>query len=298
MAFALEINMAFCFRLRTRMASSLELAGNQTVLAAGPLPPVTVTAPDAADPIGRWTIFKSCEFPSDAEAKTAGQRLSEVLLIVGAVNRLGIDIGGAAAPAEKFSRAARDEFEKVSGQRLISEYHGLTTYEDGTAAIVGITASGKVVVSLRDFEGLLAPWLKSPPALTVRQRNSATLLNDSFFLPSSEGQFILRISAVEALCDQTLANPERQAVVDQLQHVLGTIACSGDTRLVVEERLRDLSRKSVTQAYLTKFRSLLGNAEADAFKKLYDLRSKFVHDGSGRGQLGGPAAEALELAVA
>jgi len=70
------------------------------------------------------------------------------------------------------------------------------------------------------------------------------------------------------------------------------------TRLVSLFRLEDKSadldelrskleglqkRGSVRQGYMTKLRTLFNNERAKEFDKLYDRRSKFVHDGRGRG---------------
>lgn len=48
---------------------------------------------------------------------------------------------------------------------------------------------------------------------------------------------------------------------------------------------------------MTKIRSLCSNAEATEFDKLYEKRSRLVHEGIGRGELGEAANAALRLAV-
>ena len=50
-------------------------------------------------------------------------------------------------------------------------------------------------------------------------------------------------------------------------------------------------------AYMSKIRQRIGNHKAKEFEKLYTLRSNFLHDGSGHGNLGGAADAALEIAL-
>jgi len=54
--------------------------------------------------------------------------------------------------------------------------------------------------------------------------------------------------------------------------------------------------ESVRSAYMSKFRRLLGKPKAKEFEELYNLRSKFLHEGLGRGNLLEPANAALNLA--
>ena len=56
-------------------------------------------------------------------------------------------------------------------------------------------------------------------------------------------------------------------------------------------------RQSVRSAYTSKIKQLLGGEKAKEFEDLYALRSCFLHDGSGRGNLGGAADAALEIGL-
>ena len=66
----------------------------------------------------------------------------------------------------------------------------------------------------------------------------------------------------------------------------------------IEQALRRLAvRQSVRSAYTSKIKQLLGGEKAKEFEDLYALRSCFLHDGSGRGNLGGAADAALEIGL-
>ena len=70
-----------------------------------------------------------------------------------------------------------------------------------------------------------------------------------------------------------------------------------EIREILKQTLSYAKRESVRLAYRTKFRTLRSKAEAKAFADLYNKRSKLVHDGLGRGELGEAANEALQLAT-
>ena len=66
----------------------------------------------------------------------------------------------------------------------------------------------------------------------------------------------------------------------------------------IEQALKRLAaRQSVRSAYMSKIKQLLGDGKAKEFEDLYGLRSSFLHDGSGRGSLGGAADAALEIGL-
>jgi hypothetical protein len=76
-----------------------------------------------------------------------------------------------------------------------------------------------------------------------------------------------------------------------------TARSPGDVRKTLEDTLDNAKRKSVGLAYRNKFRTLRSTAEAKVFDDLYRKRSKLVHEGVGRGQLGEAADTALKLAT-
>jgi hypothetical protein len=133
-------------------------------------------------------------------------------------------------------------------------------------------------------------------SLTERQRIAAELLNDSLFQISSDASFLLRISAVEALCPQGAVSAEYLALAQTLRSAIpsGTLK---EHRNAIEQTLkRETARQSVRSAYMSKFRQLLNDNKAGEFDELYKLRSKFLHDGFGRGNLLISANAAMDLA--
>jgi hypothetical protein len=133
--------------------------------------------------------------------------------------------------------------------------------------------------------------------LTDRQRNCAALINNSLFVPQTEGQFILRISAVEALCDQTIRDARYLSAIEKLEQGLASQTLDEEIRETLQGTLNRAKRESLRLAYMTKFRTLRSQAEAKAFDDLYRKRSKLVHDGLGRGDLSEANSTALQLAT-
>jgi hypothetical protein len=137
----------------------------------------------------------------------------------------------------------------------------------------------------------------SATSLTANQRVAAELLNDSFFKMSPEASFLLRVSAVEALCPQA---DQTDAFRDIVNSVLASIPRDPPIadRDQIEQALKRLAaRQSVRSAYTSKIRQLIGDDKAKKFDALYSRRSNFLHDGSGRGTLGDAADAALEIGL-
>jgi hypothetical protein len=251
---------------------------------------------EEAYPVGHWVTAKIEGFDTEYEARKAGLQLGDTLLIVGAVTKLGIDIGFSRSTLQ-FSKEIHQAVREKTGRELRTEIHGLMVYEKDTVGIVGMQAQGSVLIGTKAFEERLCDWIKPSTALTERQRNCAALINDSFFVTQTEGQFILRVSAVEALCDQTVRHAVYQAAITELEQHLAAQALDDEVRETLQRTLANAKRQSLRSAYMTKFRTLRSAAEAKAFDEINQKRSKLVHDGIGRGELREATDAALQLAV-
>ena len=134
-------------------------------------------------------------------------------------------------------------------------------------------------------------------SLTEHQRMAAELLNDAFFEISPEAKFLLRVSAVEALCPQ--AN-QPKAFKANVYAVIAAIPAEvpHSDRNTIKQHLKSLAaRQSARSAYMPKIRRLIGQDKATEFEILYDKRSKFVHEGQGRASLGTAPDDALEIGL-
>ncbi len=288
--------MSYCFRYRVKMLTPPQTNDGDTITLELPdLPPVTGTVSEAY-PAGKWVIFIVRGFETEEAAKVAGEKFGDALLVVGAVMRLGIDVGFNRATLQ-FSDAVHEAVQRVDGRKLLSEIHGLLTYEENTITIIGVEARGQTKISGNAFEDYLKSWKSFVGNLTERQRNCALLLNDSFFVSKTESQFILRISAVETLCEQGIVVGEYRSIIESIVCFVESLSMSAESSEAVRRMLENALRESIRQSYLSKFRMLLTDTDAKSFDDLYQQRSKLVHDGLGRGALSQASAEALKLAT-
>jgi hypothetical protein len=142
-----------------------------------------------------------------------------------------------------------------------------------------------------DLIDLVTTAVNSISGLTPNQRVAAELLNNSFFEMSPEARFLLRVSAVEALCPQADQTEDFRNLVD---NVLASIP--EDPSNQIKEALKRLAkRETVRSAYMSKIKRLLGNDNAKTFDELYRRRSNFLHEGAERGTLGEAANTALKI---
>lgn len=289
--------MTFRARYRFKLVSPLDIKNGAPLNVTLPdLPVVTFEMGEEAHPAGHWVIATIDGFETENEARKVGRQLGDTLLVVGAVMKLGIDIGFSRT-TQHFSKAVHDAVRAKTGRELRTETHGLMVYEKNTVNILGMQARGSVLIGSQVFAELLDRWTKPSLGLSERQRNCAALINDSFFVTQIEGQFILRISAVEALCDQAAHNASYRAAIEELERHLAEQALDDEIRESVQRTLANAKRQSLRQAYMTKFTTLRSAAEAKAFDDLYKMRSKLVHDGIGRGTLNEASNAALLLAT-
>lgn len=280
------------------MATPVKILRGETITLVLPdLPAIEVSLDPDDYALGTWVVFKCCGFETIDAAQTTGQRFGDALSIIGVIDRLGIDLGLSRSTLQ-FSDAIHEAVRRESGRAIRSNAHGLMTFDEGSVVIFGVNAHGTTSVSNEHFRERVAEWFIARPNLTDRQRNCAALINDSFFVPNTEGQFILRISAVEALCDESEVGSEYKDVIQSLENHLTSLSADEVTRKTVAQLLNRGKQKSLRQSYMGRFRGLLSDEEARSFDRIYGLRSKLLHEGIGRGALTEAANEALDLAVA
>ena len=286
-----------CFRLRLRMCTHLKVPDKTEVSLALPGFPLVIAEVQGEASPGQWITFKGCEFTTEGEARMAGEQFRDCLLVMGATNAFGIDTGFDRCTLS-FSQDMHDLVMKEHGRELRGEMHGLMVYKKDTIRIWGVQAHGIVSIDQNTLQEKIVPWFDKKLSLTERQRNCAALLNDSFFISSSDGQFILRVSAIEALCEQPSISAEELDVIDRLTRFLANISANDDIKASVKRTLSNAQRTSVRRACMTKCRTLLNDSQAKEFDSLYALRSDFLHDGRGRGQLSEASNKAFRLAIA
>jgi hypothetical protein len=219
-----------------------------------------------------WLVVKSCGYADLREAEASGALLRDGLLIVAAKQKVGVEF---------YLRGATNPIYAYSGQIEIND-PGLPL---------------PTILTNDELKEMMGTAAESAASLTANQRVAAELLNGSFFEMPPEASFLLRVSAVEALCPQADQTEAFRTIVKSVLASIPKDAPPSDRDQIEQALGRLAKRQSITSAYKSKIKQLIGDDKAKEFEDLYGLRSSFLHDGSERGNLGGAAGAALEIGL-
>ncbi len=266
--------MLYCFEVRFRTPRPIAADKLEEVFNAAPFKrPLRFYRPDGMNRHDGWLAVKSCGYANFAEAEASGMRLQEGLLIVAAKQKVGVEL---------YFRGASKAFHVYPAGRIELFDPGLPL---------------PTLLSDHELKEMMSAAVDTATSLTANQRVAAELLNDSFFNMSPEASFLLRVSAVEALCPQADQTDAFRTMVDGVLTSLPRDAPSSDRDQIEQALKRLAARQSVRSACTSKIRQLIGDDKAKKFDALYSRRSNFLHDGSGRGTLGDAADAALEIGL-
>ena len=291
--------MRFCFRLRFRMATALSTGRQNAVQLpiSGIAHPIEVAAEFGTLEEATWFACTSCGYPSDKEARANGERLRTAFTLAGAINRRGVDCGFDNKTFQ-FGQFIIDAHRKATGRELRGSVHGLDVFEKDSVTVPSASAPDlRVLTSPEALQKDIQEAMNMCAELSDRQQICASLINDSFFVPNLDVRFVMHVSAVEALCDQRDMSNSYRSLIDNVLKWLFELQGFETEKQTLSNLLRNQKGQSVTNAYRSKITALLSTEKADRFVELYDMRSKYVHDGKGRGKVGTHSDEVLNLAV-
>jgi hypothetical protein len=262
----------YCFDVRFRTPRPIAADKLEEVFNAAPFRrPLRFYRPDGMNRHDGWLAVQSCGYADFGEAEASGARLQEGLLIVAAKQRIGMEF---------YLRGA-----------------AIHVYPGGRFELIDPGLPLPTLLSDHELKEMMGAAADSATSLTANQRVAAELLNDSFFKMSPEASFLLRVSAIEALCPQPDQTDAFKTMVDGVLTSLPRDAPSSD-RGQIERALKGLAaRQSVRSAYTSKIKQLIGDGKAKKFDALYERRSNLLHNGSGRATLGDAADAALEIGL-
>jgi hypothetical protein len=220
-----------------------------------------------------WLVAKSCGYANHGEAKASGELFHDGLLIVAATQKVGVEFYMRVGP------------------------NGIHVYPGGQMELLDPGLPLPIPLTKDDLKATIDAALQGATPLTANQRVAGELLNDSLFNMAPEASFLLRVSAIEALCPQPGQTEAFRTLVNGLIASIPKETSDAD-RDQVERALKMLAaRQSVRSACRSKIKLLIGADKVKQFETIYDQRSKFLHDGAGRGTLGAPAEAVLELGL-
>lgn len=211
-------------------------------------------------------------FQTADSAQSKGNALKRLLILSGAAGPVAIDV--------------------TSNPKIID-----TTPQSGMLPGLLISATATTRWRAETFRSKISAMEHFAAIATDHQMTCASLINDSFFVAGAESQFILRISAVEALCEQPTKSPRILQAIAALQARLKDCDLESDERAALASMLQGATRRSVGQSYKEKFRECDMVEHVKEFDDLYDRRSRLLHDGIGLGDLGEANDKALNIAA-
>jgi hypothetical protein len=264
----------YCFEVRFRFARpipSIEEKIEEEFQAVAFKRPLQLSR--AFGMIDGWLVVKSCGYADQREAKASGELFHDGLLIVAANQKVG---------AEFYLRIG---------------HNGIHTYSGGEMYLSDPGLPLPVALTKDELKATIDAALAGATSLTENQRVAGELLNDSMFNMTPEASFVLRVSAIEALCPQADQTDAFRAIVENVVTSIPKDAPSSDQDQIKQALKMLAARKSVRSSCRSKIKQLIGADKAKQFDDIYDQRSAFIHNGEGRGNLDRPAAEALDLGL-
>jgi hypothetical protein len=291
--------MSYAFRLRFRSAKgfvtdepTVEIGAN----AAGAL--VLSAAPGKKLRESGWFSVRQGGFPSVAAARATGEALRHHLLLAGTIRFMGFDFGpNGPKDLDNVANAHPTTAEVAVGGCIRNEIHGLDVFsEELPVRVFSLSATAFVTEPVGIFMDTLSRIHGSGICFSERQLLAMELINDSLFPASPDSQFLTRISAIEVLCTPGRRSEAIVTLISAVQDSLGVHSTDTAALVALRDILNIGKKESISNAIRRRVTQLLGSEAALRAKKLYDARSKLVHDGKGRGQTATLAADALLLA--
>jgi hypothetical protein len=289
-------------RAKVRTASQFECDNNFEISVRTFDSPLSVRKVDSIFG-ANFLDIRSGPHRNEAEALLAGKRIEQILLLAGIKHSFGAHFGHGIGLS--YSEEVHAAFRAATGEELIPDRIGITVYEK-PASILGFHAQGSAIEQAANLAGYMNDFSDIPFPLTERQRIAAELLNDSFFEPSPDSMFLLSVTAIEVLCPAAGRSAFFQRLVDcvvllvkSMEKILRAFrkrSKADDAADLIDVLVAQRKRASIGGGIRAKLGVLLGNEIYREFMKLYRRRSKFVHEGLGRGTFVETASRGREIA--
>ena len=224
-------------------------------------------------------LMKGSGFPTEAAARSFGERLKLALAVIGCEASIGIDVGRdlATSGAAAF---IKDAIREQQGLQLRDIYHGLDVFpEDPPVIHIELSATATSAFALEGFPGKVANEVTTIKPLSPKQSLALELYNLGHFEPATKARFLNLVSIIEIL---KTCEPKAKGVRDQIDVLMRSVKASG---LSDEEKnslisgLGSLKRESISAACRRIVAESLGEEAAQYFSECYKARSELLHSG-------------------
>lgn len=278
----------FSFRIRVDRSptDTIEVADSELVLVeGGEMQRVALKGQTAGQSLNeaQHFVLLGTGYPTEAEARSAGEFYETTLMLALARVRVGADFGDRSAKG-LFTNEGIKWLEQQHGQRVLNNVHGLMVFPSDPKPLLAIFNAGGLRSASRDsFTQAFAAAKAAKPAIDARERLAFSLFNASFFQPTTDSRFLLLVMAIEALIDPAPRTPEAVAHVDMLLSATKAAAISKAERESMLGAIRWLRKESISQAGRRLVETRLGTRQYDSrsaanfFTYVYQTRSNLVH---------------------
>lgn len=215
-------------------------------------------------------------FGSPEVARAEGERWFDALMVAGLREQVGLDLGrfrlggGVTLAGEAY-------FSELVGSPIRNDFHGLDVYEEQDGQkFLSMDVEARVPHTLEATVAEIVAARQEDVELPARLRLALELFGVARFASAPRILLLTLISAVEAVKEQEQV-PGAKEVVDAWEDSL-TGPLAKDPSFL--GRLRDLKKESISQACQRVVAVHLGGADVKTFKRLYNVRSTLVHEGT------------------
>jgi hypothetical protein len=271
--------------------------GDVTVLAAG-------EKFDGASEIA----FQAGGFPSEADARTAGETLRGWVRLASVVSALGIDVGKDDAFASQLGEAGKarvaDALENM-GAFLVGDVHGLVVYEEQEGkrpVVMSLRARGSWSITGDSFRDIVAGVAVSTQPVNDKLALACDLVSLSDRETSDRARLVTVVTALEVLSER----PERPGPIlacvnDLIDEVKKRRKAAGtseqDSFQSLLGAMKDLKLVSITASMMEQAElSQTGPETGKLITRCYKCRSELVHAGEPE-EDPGPLVQALRPIV-
>ncbi len=281
--------MSFSFRLRFTLPEDARLGfDGPTWEGRPPNVPLAVTLSPSGGSSNirdsRSLVLRGSGLPSEEEARRAGQRYYDTLML--SLVRVGVGADfGTRHPHGVITAVGLAQMKEATGRRFLQDRQGLMVYEtEPTPLFASFGADAFVTRGGELFARAFTYAATHPYEPTDRERLALDLYNASHFEKTAHARFLMLVMAVEALLEPA---PRCEAAQAHVAHLINLTDSSPDLteaeRNSLRGSLRWLVRESISQAgrrlasERLGTRQYLGRSAGEFFTSCYGMRSAMVH---------------------
>jgi|GEM_PF-4180988 len=238
-------------------------------------------------------------FASHKEAHECGLRFRSAVLLTAGQQRIGVDVGIDQTTVDQ-TTPGDNQGARTQGYGLKNELMGLTVHKGKLEGMIMLSDANIVHIAESQpfIDGIIAAFGKDFN-LDEKHQLALELYGLSHFETSVRARFLVLTSVIEVLATQDKCPEETQKVINKILRRLKSSCLPKEQKEPLIDGLNRLRRQSISKACKDYVRKALGDDAADRFKKIYDTRSKLLHEGHDKkGNLGSDTHHLTHLIAA